>query len=52
MKYRDCRFPYFGGELDSTGQVEVQVARRGWSAGHVKSRPNYLNAEPKLSMAV
>jgi hypothetical protein len=33
------RIPIFGGELDSTGQVEVQVARRGWSAGHVKSRP-------------
>jgi len=29
----------FGGELDSTGWVEGQVACRGWSAGHVKSRP-------------
>ena len=33
-----------GGELDSTGQVEVQVAYRGWSAGHAKSRPK-LNCQ-------
>ncbi len=38
-----CTYTYevsLGGELDSTGQVEVQVAYRGWSAGHAKSRPN------------
>ena len=27
----------FGGELDSTGLLEVQVACRGLSVGHVKS---------------
>jgi hypothetical protein len=40
-----------GGELDSTGQFEVQVACRGWSAGHVKSRPLNLIAESNLAMA-
>jgi hypothetical protein len=40
-----------GGELDSTGQSEVQVACRGWSAGHVKSRPKNLIAESNLAMA-
>jgi hypothetical protein len=35
------RLLHFGGELDSTGQVEVQVAGRGWSAGHVKSRLHF-----------
>lgn len=42
---------HFGGELDSTGQFEVRVACRGWSAGHVKSRPKNLIAESNLTMA-
>ena len=40
-----------GGELGSTGQFEVQVACRGWSAGHVKSRPINLIAEHSFAMA-
>ena len=47
----DRREVCFGGELDSTGQFEVQVACRGWSAGHVKSRPKNLIAESNLAMA-
>jgi len=31
----------FGGVLVSTGWQEVQIACRGWSAGHVKSRPSF-----------
>ncbi len=31
----NCEVP--GGELGSTGQLEVRVACRGWSVGHVKS---------------
>jgi len=30
-----------GGVLVSTGLQEVQIACRGWSAGHVKSRPRF-----------
>ena len=37
----------FGGVLVSTGWQEVQIACRGWSAGHVKSRPQLQL--PKLS---
>ncbi len=40
-----------GGELGSTGQLEVLVACRGWSVGHVKSRPKYLIAERNLALA-
>jgi hypothetical protein len=40
-----------GGELGSTGQYDVRVARRGWSAGHVKSRPKILSAESNLALA-
>ena len=41
----------FGGELDSTGQIKVCVACRGWSAGHVKSRPSNLTANAQPMMA-
>lgn len=30
-----------GGELGSTGLLKTEVACRGWSAGLVKSGPNY-----------
>ena len=36
-----------GGVLVSTGLQEVQIACRGWSAGHAKSRPQLQL--PKLS---
>jgi len=36
-----------GGVLVSTGWQEVQIACRGWSAGHDKSRPQLQL--PKLS---
>ena len=38
---------YYGGVLVSTGLQEVQIACRGWSAGHAKSRPQLQL--PKLS---
>jgi len=37
LNVQGCR--RIGGELDSTGQLEALAACRGWSAGHVKSRP-------------
>jgi hypothetical protein len=40
-----------GGELGSTGLDEVSVACRGWSAGHVKSRPKISIAESNLALA-
>ena len=35
-RYADYRINELGGELDSTGLLEVRVACRGWSEGHVK----------------
>ena len=35
------RFRQHGGVPVSTGWQEVQIACRGWSAGHVKSRPSF-----------
>ena len=32
-------------------RIEVPVACRGWSAGHVNSRPKNLIAESNLAMA-
>ena len=38
---REDRSTQHGGVPVSTGWQEVQIACRGWSAGHVKSRPSF-----------